>query len=110
MVSGVAATERDSVRHPSSGTREYLLAALLRIRRQGVLVVVSGQETPMSGARAIIGDDGIGGAAIGGGAGLIGLKGRVEALAGRLDIVGPPDGGPRLVATIPLYEAPPPTA
>ena len=37
-----------------------------------------------------ISDDGVGGAVVGGGSGLIGLKDRVEALAGRLDIVGPP--------------------
>jgi signal transduction histidine kinase len=49
-----------------------------------------------------ISDDGVGGAVVGGGSGLIGLKDRVEALAGRLDIVGPPEGGTRLIATIPL--------
>ena len=49
-----------------------------------------------------ISDDGVGGAVVGGGSGLIGLKDRVEALSGRLDIVGPPEGGTRLIATIPL--------
>lgn len=49
-----------------------------------------------------ISDDGVGGAVVGGGSGLIGLKDRVEALAGRLDIVCPPEGGTRLIATIPL--------
>ncbi|MGO4441991.1 DUF4118 domain-containing protein [Mycobacterium sp. 2YAF39] len=54
-----------------------------------------------------ISDDGVGGAAIGSGSGLIGLKDRVEALAGRLDIIDPPEGGTRMIATIPLSEAPP---
>ena len=43
---------------------------------------------------------------VGGGTGLIGLKDRVEALAGRLDIVGPPEGGTRLIATIPVGAEP----
>ena len=53
-----------------------------------------------------ISDDGVGGAVVGGGTGLIGLKDRVEALAGRLDIVGPPEGGTRLIATIPVGAEP----
>jgi signal transduction histidine kinase len=53
-----------------------------------------------------ISDDGVGGAVVGGGTGLIGLKDRVEALAGRLDIVGLPAGGTRLTATIPVSAQP----
>ncbi len=47
-------------------------------------------------------DDGIGGAVVGGGSGLIGLKDRVEALSGHLDVVSPAGSGTRLVATIPI--------
>jgi signal transduction histidine kinase len=57
--------------------------------------------------RLDISDDGVGGATVGGGSGLIGLKDRVEALAGRLDITGPPEGGTRIMATIPLGDAAP---
>jgi signal transduction histidine kinase len=57
--------------------------------------------------RLDISDDGVGGATVGGGSGLIGLKDRVEALAGRLDITGPPEGGTRIMATIPLSNAAP---
>jgi signal transduction histidine kinase len=57
--------------------------------------------------RLDISDDGVGGATVGGGSGLIGLKDRVEALAGRLDIIGPPEGGTRMIATIPLSDTPP---
>jgi signal transduction histidine kinase len=53
-----------------------------------------------------ISDDGIGGAVVGAGSGLIGLKDRVDAVGGRLDIVGPPAGGTALIATIPLAETP----
>jgi signal transduction histidine kinase len=47
-------------------------------------------------------DDGVGGAVVGSGSGLIGLKDRVEALSGRLEVVSPAGGGTTLVATIPL--------
>lgn len=49
-----------------------------------------------------ISDDGVGGAVVGAGSGLIGLKDRVAALEGRLEIVTPPEGGTTLIATIPL--------
>lgn len=47
-------------------------------------------------------DDGVGGAAAGKGSGLIGLKDRVEALAGRLEITSPEGSGTTLVVAIPL--------
>jgi signal transduction histidine kinase len=49
-----------------------------------------------------IGDDGVGGAAAGGGSGLIGLKDRVEALSGRLGIISPAGSGTTLTVVIPL--------
>jgi signal transduction histidine kinase len=52
--------------------------------------------------RLSISDDGIGGAVAGRGSGLIGLKDRVEALAGHLDISSPPGSGTTLVVVIPL--------
>lgn len=52
--------------------------------------------------RLRIADDGIGGAGPGGGSGLIGLKDRVEALSGRLDIVSEPGRGTMMAVTIPL--------
>jgi signal transduction histidine kinase len=50
----------------------------------------------------IISDDGIGGAVAGAGSGLIGLKDRVEALAGGLDISSPAGSGTTLTVVIPL--------
>jgi len=47
-------------------------------------------------------DDGVGGAAAGGGSGLIGLKDRVEALSGRLGIASPAGSGTTLTVVIPL--------
>ncbi|HKE82056.1 MAG TPA: ATP-binding protein, partial [Solirubrobacteraceae bacterium] len=47
-----------------------------------------------------VADDGIGGADTGG-AGLRGLRDRVEALDGRLQVDSPPDGGTRVTAALP---------
>ena len=49
-----------------------------------------------------ISDDGVGGATTHSGSGLIGLKDRVEAVPGRLDIVSPPGAGTTLRVSIPL--------
>jgi signal transduction histidine kinase len=52
--------------------------------------------------RVEIRDDGVGGATPGGGSGLVGLRDRVDALAGTLEIESPPGGGTRIVLTLPL--------
>ncbi|MGV9797154.1 sensor histidine kinase [Mycobacterium sp. NPDC003449] len=57
--------------------------------------------------RLSIADDGVGGAAAGRGSGLIGLKDRVEALAGSLDIWSPQRGGTTLRVVIPLKDQQP---
>ncbi len=49
-----------------------------------------------------ISDDGVGGAVSGAGSGLIGLKDRVEAIAGRISITSPPGSGTTLDVVIPL--------
>ncbi|MCW2688219.1 MAG: domain S-box, partial [Mycobacterium sp.] len=52
--------------------------------------------------RLSISDDGIGGADLGKGSGLVGLTDRVEALGGRIRIMSPPGSGTSLDVTIPL--------
>ena len=52
-------------------------------------------------------DDGVGGADSSGGSGLIGLKDRVEALGGTIDVASPPGSGTRLDVGIPLLQDPP---
>ena len=47
-------------------------------------------------------DDGVGGARIGAGSGLTGLRDRVEALGGVLAVESPPGGGTRVLARLPL--------
>jgi signal transduction histidine kinase len=49
-------------------------------------------------------DDGVGGADSSGGSGLIGLKDRVAALGGTIDVASPPGSGTRLVVEIPLLQ------
>lgn len=51
-----------------------------------------------------ISDDGVGGAVAGAGSGLIGLKDRVAALAGRLEIFSPAGSGTTLKAVIPFTD------
>jgi PAS domain S-box-containing protein len=51
-------------------------------------------------------DDGVGGAKLSGGSGLIGLKDRVEALGGTIDVASPPGSGTRLEVEIPLLAVP----
>ena len=52
--------------------------------------------------RMTISDDGVGGAVTSEGSGLIGLKDRVEAVSGRLEIASPAGAGTTLQVTIPL--------
>ena len=52
--------------------------------------------------RVEIADDGIGGADLGAGSGLQGLRDRVEGIGGRLALDSPPGGGTRLAVHLPL--------
>ncbi|WP_238005406.1 DUF4118 domain-containing protein [Dactylosporangium sp. AC04546] len=55
--------------------------------------------------RLSIQDDGIGGACLGKGSGLIGLQDRIEALGGHMEVVSPASHGTALVVKIPIDEA-----
>jgi len=50
----------------------------------------------------LIRDNGVGGADLSRGSGLIGLSDRVEAVGGRIEITSPPAEGTSLLVTIPL--------
>jgi PAS domain S-box-containing protein len=56
--------------------------------------------------RIAIRDDGVGGADPAGGSGLIGIRDRVEALGGTIELVSPAGRGTSLSVTIPLGETP----
>jgi signal transduction histidine kinase len=47
-------------------------------------------------------DDGVGGAELARGSGLVGLRDRVEALGGSIDVASPVDGGTAVVVALPL--------
>lgn len=49
----------------------------------------------------VVEDDGVGGARVGGGSGLVGLVDRVEALGGRLTLESPPARGTRIAIELP---------
>ncbi|MBO0675895.1 DUF4118 domain-containing protein [Mycolicibacterium sp. S2-37] len=52
--------------------------------------------------RLVVSDDGVGGADSSAGSGLIGLKDRVEAASGRLEVVSAPGAGTTLTASFPV--------
>jgi signal transduction histidine kinase len=56
--------------------------------------------------RIAVRDDGVGGADLGRGSGLIGLADRVEAAGGEITITSPPGEGTSLLATLPLEISP----
>lgn len=60
-----------------------------------------------AGLTLVIADDGIGGAATGGGSGLIGLKDRIEAVAGELAVASRTGVGTTITARIPVPAADP---
>ena len=64
-------------------------------------VAVSGQSSD-GNLYLSINDDGIGGADLGKGSGLLGLRDRVQALGGRMRVVSPGGSGTSLDVTIPL--------
>jgi signal transduction histidine kinase len=68
-------------------------------RASGVDVHLTVQDATV---RLAIHDDGIGGAHIGGGSGLVGLKDRIEALGGSIAVDSPAGGGTSLLSDIPI--------
>ena len=67
------------------------------------VITVSAEVEQVDGAlRLEVADDGVGGADFSGGTGLLGLKDRVDALGGRIDLHSPPGGGTTLRVVLPL--------
>ncbi|MFF5229712.1 DUF4118 domain-containing protein [Dactylosporangium sp. NPDC000521] len=79
---------------------EALTNAAKYSRASVVFVAARADDTTI---RLSIRDDGVGGADMSLGTGLIGLQDRVEALGGRLTVVSPPRHGTTLTAEIPLH-------
>ena len=51
-----------------------------------------------------VSDDGVGGADVQGGSGLLGLRDRVEALSGSIDVASPAGGGTTIEVSLPAGE------
>jgi signal transduction histidine kinase len=64
-------------------------------------------ETPDSVMQLAIRDDGVGGAELGKGSGLVGLSDRIEALGGRLELESPAGHGTTLLIEVPLGDREP---
>ena len=78
---------------------EALANAAKHAQATEVTVTIDADDTVV---RATVTDDGAGGAALGGGSGLIGLVDRVEALGGRLALDSPPGQGTALSIELPV--------
>ena len=83
---------------------EALTNAAKHARASQVTVTVAADEKQL---HLSVTDDGVGGADPGGGSGLIGLKDRVEALGGHIDITSRDHEGTTLTAAIPCAAAAP---
>jgi signal transduction histidine kinase len=82
--------------------------ALANVAKHARATSVSIRVAEQAGfARAVVVDDGVGGAAIGSGSGLAGLADRVEALGGKLRVESPPGSGTRVIAEVPARPAGP---
>jgi signal transduction histidine kinase len=81
---------------------EALANAAKHAHATAAKVVVAADEGVL---RVRVRDDGGGGATIGRGSGLIGLKDRVEAFGGRITLDSPPGAGTTLEVRIPLQQA-----
>jgi PAS domain S-box-containing protein len=80
-------------------TSEALTNAAKHANASHVRVDLRAEEDAL---RLSISDDGEGGADASGGSGLVGIKDRVEALGGTIEVKSPPRGGTRLGVEIPL--------
>ncbi|MEU0498867.1 ATP-binding protein [Mycobacterium sp. NPDC006124] len=78
---------------------EAMTNAAKHAKASGISIEVGLVEDAL---RIEVADDGIGGATAGGGSGIIGLRDRVEAVSGHLEVVSPPGEGTTLTATIPV--------
>ena len=82
---------------------EALTNAAKHARASSVAVDVESFDSVL---RVSVRDDGVGGAAFGEGTGLVGLKDRVEALGGRIDVDSRPGAGTAVHVELPLSGMP----
>ncbi|GAA2040563.1 hypothetical protein GCM10009839_48400 [Catenulispora yoronensis] len=82
----------------------YLVSEALAnaVKHAGASVVTVAVEADAHSVRAVVADDGVGGAVLGRGTGLTGLVDRAEALGGRFTLDSPAGRGTRVVIELPL--------
>jgi signal transduction histidine kinase len=77
--------------------------ALTNVAKHAHASVVVVEVTPVDDTLLVcVRDDGIGGAELGRGSGLVGLKDRVESLGGRISVQSAPGAGTSVRAELPL--------
>ena len=89
---------------PVEASAYYIVAeAMTNVARHSRASTVTIRTESTGGTlRLLVQDDGIGGADIAAGTGLVGIKDRVEALGGRISITSPPGAGTALLVELPL--------
>jgi signal transduction histidine kinase len=71
-------------------------------KHSGASVVRVDLHVDTESVSVTVADDGVGGADLRGGSGLVGLKDRVEAIGGRIEVASPLGGGTTISATVPV--------
>ena len=97
-------TERERLPEPVEAAAYYVVSeALTNVARYSNASLANVRVSREgAGLRVEVADDGGGGAVISPGSGLEGLRDRVEAIGGRLEVHSPRGGGTRVVAFLPL--------
>ena len=80
--------------------------ALTNAAKHAIASAITVEVKSVDGALLVsVRDDGVGGAEVGHGSGLVGLRDRVEALGGRISVESPPGAGTSVRAELPLADA-----
>jgi signal transduction histidine kinase len=105
----ITATPAERLPEPIEASAYFVVSeCLTNISKHSRAQVAEVSVTVADGRVTVtVSDDGVGGADLGAGTGLQGLIDRVGAVDGKLTLHSPPGEGTRVVATIPLAQAPP---
>jgi signal transduction histidine kinase len=100
----LAVEEGERLPEPVEAAAYYIVSeALTNVARYASATAASVRVTrEPEQLRVEVVDDGVGGTTIGAGSGLEGLRDRVEAIGGRLELRSPPGDGTRIAALLPL--------
>ena len=86
-----------------AGAYYVVSEALTNVAKHARASVVAVEVKPADGVLLVcVRDDGVGGADVGRGSGLVGLKDRVDALGGRITVDSPPGAGTLVRVELPI--------